>query len=299
MFFLSSTCSSHERILEAIKELTGYGVCNIELSGNLTFYGEWRQDLEMLKQRFELNLLIHNYFPPPEGTPFVLNLASNDSDIKQRSFEVIQNAVDLMDEMQIPLYSIHAGRRAYVYPATNSSRFIFDEEKVEDRAKSTRVFYENIDFVMWNFFHNKHHLAVENIFPDYGLDRNYSLITAPLEITGFLEYSKQYPNLGLLLDLGHLNVSSKMSGFDIKSFTYEILSRYPDKIFELHLSENDGNWDNHEITQEDSWQIELLRQYPEIIRRVPVVFEWNNKGNIEEFCERFHQIDAIFAAEVS
>ena len=59
-----------------------------------------------------------------------------------------------------------------------------------------------------------------------------------------------------LVQFGFLNI--ELSGgtkFDLIDW---IFTNYPDKVFEIHVSENNGNRDSHEISEVDSWQIELL-----------------------------------------
>lgn len=293
MFFLSSTCSSYTRVVDVIEEFFGFGVYNIELSGNLSFYKNWQEDIVALKRKNKLNLLVHGYFPPPEKDAFVLNLASNDNDIKEKSFELIQNAVQLIKEQDIPLYSIHSGQIAFMYPEVKNYHFVVDKKRVNNREDAIKTFYKNLSFIMRKYFNNGHKLAIENLFP-YNREKDYCLLTRPPEIINFMEYSKRYPNLGLLLDLGHLNVSAKLHNFSKERFANKILSGYRDKIFELHVSENNGFWDQHNISDNNSWQIAILKEYPDIIQNIPIVFEWHNGKNTEEICRHFHQIEKQF-----
>lgn len=276
-----------------IEELVSFGVYNIELSGNLIFYRKLEQDLMFLKQKYGLNILIHNYFPPVEGDPFVLNLASEDEVIKSKSLELMRNAARLMDKAVIPLYSAHGGYLPYIGPpGLNRSYFTIDERKITDRDRAVKTIYENIDFIMNKYFKDGHRLAIENGFP-FSAQKKYSLFSEPLEIINFINYSSKFPNLGFLLDLGHLAISAQVCGFDKTVFAREILLKHPDKIYELHVSENDGSMDEHNMNLEDSWQISILRQFPQIIQRVPVVFEWRYNGNTREICEHCHRVGAL------
>ena len=51
-------------------------------------------------------------------------------------------------------------------------------------------------------------------------------------------------NLGIILDLGHLNISSNILNFD-KNFLNKIIDLHSDKIYEVHISENQGEFDTH------------------------------------------------------
>ena len=42
------------------------------------------------------------------------------------------------------------------------------------------------------------------------------------------------PKVGLLLDLGHMNISSRLMGFDRKILD-EYLTKYGDRLLEVHI----------------------------------------------------------------
>lgn len=50
-------------------------ITNVELSGGTAFKPKLLQDIKQYQARFNLNLLTHNYFPPPRDS-FILNIAS-------------------------------------------------------------------------------------------------------------------------------------------------------------------------------------------------------------------------------
>jgi hypothetical protein len=59
--------------------------------------------------------LVHNYFPPP-AEPFVINLASQDSTLLQRSRAHCRAAIDLSSRLGGAVYAAHAGFTADVSP---------------------------------------------------------------------------------------------------------------------------------------------------------------------------------------
>ena len=63
------------------------------------------------------------------------------------------------------------------------------------------------------------------------------------------------PNLGILLDTGHLNVSAHTLGFDRMGFV-ETLAPL---VRALHVHDNDGTADQHQPVQPGSWGLEALR----------------------------------------
>jgi len=75
--YVSSACVVHEKIKDSIEELGLNGFKDIELSGGTKYYAGYEDDLIRLKEKYHLNYLVHNYFPPPKEE-FILNLASLD-----------------------------------------------------------------------------------------------------------------------------------------------------------------------------------------------------------------------------
>jgi uncharacterized protein (UPF0276 family) len=66
------------------------------------------------------------------------------------------------------------------------------------------------------------------------------------------------PNFGVLVDIGHLNVSAEARGFDREEFIQQ-LSPY---IRAFHLSENDGQTDQNLPIDSHSWFMPFLKDFP-------------------------------------
>ncbi len=84
MINVSSACLEHEKIKDSVKELAENGFLNIELSGGTKYYEGYEEDLLRLQEEYNLNYIVHNYFPPPRQD-FILNLASLNDDIYQKT----------------------------------------------------------------------------------------------------------------------------------------------------------------------------------------------------------------------
>lgn len=274
MFYISSAYSTTRRrsLLETLDGLTGLGVKNIELTGGI-LYSENNERLALeLKRKKGLNFLMHNYFPPTRED-FVLNLAAADKATRASTIHAISVGVGLAKELGIGMFSVHSGFTGNVSPRLTGGYFTI--KMIGERDEAERRFFENLDYVIDNVLDGDVKLAIENLFP-FSPSENYSLLCSPDEIFEFLDNYKDCANIGLLLDLGHLNVSSKMLGFDKMGFLKELFDNYSGRIFELHLSENDGNVDGHGMTPEDSWQMKVVSENRQILREVPVTFEWHD-----------------------
>ncbi len=269
MLYITSLCSKKERIDEAIKELAQLGFKNIELTGKTKFYSGIKKDLFDLKNKYQLNFLIHNYFPP-QADEFVLNLASEDAALKEKTLTLIKEAVGLLREFEVELYSIHPGFRKDLSPKLQDGFFANKTETFTRREN----FYQMLDFVVKEIVPEGFRIAVENLCPKASTDL-YSFVSSPRDIEEFLGFFQDKPNIGILLDFGHLNVTSNYLNFDKAKIAKELFLKYKDRIFEVHLSENDGYKDSHNISSIDSWQIELLAKNKEAIRDIPIVLEWH------------------------
>ena len=104
--YVSSAClAGYDNVVELVGALYRTGIKDIEVgSGSKPGSSDFRHQL----RAYACNYLIHNYFPPPEE-PFVLNLASANPTIRQRSLDLVQQAIELSAELGAPFYSVHAG----------------------------------------------------------------------------------------------------------------------------------------------------------------------------------------------
>ena len=92
---------------QAIKYLKKNDIFSIELSG-----GKYSKNLikQITSYRKKLNLRVHNYFPPPK-IPFVINLASDNKKILNKSISHIKKSILLVKKLGGDTYSFHAGFR--------------------------------------------------------------------------------------------------------------------------------------------------------------------------------------------
>ena len=105
MIYISTGGYSNKSVYETIKYLSKFDLHNFELSGG-KYSPSQNKDLKELS--FSNNFIVHNYFPPPKDA-FVLNLASLDSAIHERSFQHIKSSIKLASQLKSPYYSFHAG----------------------------------------------------------------------------------------------------------------------------------------------------------------------------------------------
>ena len=245
MIYISSTCLKENRIDSIIHQLSNYGIRNIELSGGTEFYACIEQDLNNLKARYGLEYACHAYFPPPQE-PFVVNLASCNDVIYRKSVNYYVQSIELLKRIECKSLSIHAGFLIEVdvnqLGKKVDSNIIYNEGKAYDRFCTA---YDHISGLCAEngieLFLENNVLSAEN-YQDHS--SNYFMMTDFASIRKMMNQI----HFNLLLDLGHLYVSSHTLGLDY-SEECENLKKY---VKWVHISENSGVVDEHRPLRKNS-----------------------------------------------
>lgn len=239
--YVSTSCLKDTRDLENILETyKSYGIRNVELGSGL----EYVEDFEAILRRYsDLNFIVHNYFPPAKE-PFVMNLAARDEGIRRRSIEVCKSALDLCGKLGYPLYTFHPGFRV---EGTLDIGFELSDQGLVPYEAAFNKFCDSVGEIDAHARRPGIRIALENL--EHKNDAY--MMTAPWEFDKFLDL---FPNVGVLLDLGHLKIAAKRRGFEEEEF----LKCVRDAIVEIHVHDNDGVGDMHR-TLSDNRRLELLR----------------------------------------
>ncbi len=252
MIYVSSSCVRAERIGESVETLARAGFRAIELSGGTDHYAGLETELRELRTAYGLTYLCHNYFPPPRE-PFVLNLASLDDTIYQKSLEHCRRTLRLSQRLGADRVSFHAGffidiatgeigrnltRAALAGRELALERFCRGYADLTQEAAGLAIYLENNVF-SWA---NRQTFGSENPFMLASHDDYREL--------------QQRIDFRLLLDIGHLKVSCHSLGLD---FAAE-LSRWVPHADYLHLSDNDALRDAHAPLAEGSPLLHQLQQ---------------------------------------
>jgi uncharacterized protein (UPF0276 family) len=83
-------------------------------------------------------------------------------------------------------------------------------------------------------------------------------------------------NLGIVLDMGHLDISANLLGFNKYDFIKKLLNKYGDRIYEVHLSANNKIIDQHKRILENSWQIKCLKKFKSRLKEMAITIESRN-----------------------
>lgn len=278
MTYFASSCFNSTNIKDLLRFCREKKFYQLELNGNLEPESELAARLTIAK---DFTFLIHNYFPAPRE-PFVLNLASADKNIRQMSIDHCRQALSLCQQLNIPFYSVHAGFLADLQPNDLGRKqsdlpFIDRDAGLKYFTNSiTQLLNDKVDVLIENNI-NSHENLVN------GQNRLY-LLAEPEETYQFFSKIND-PRLGLLVDLGHLNVSSQQLHFD----KYQFLDKLPHWIKAFHLSANDGESDQGLSFSADEWFIKPLKQFPKAVK----IIEIDNNNSTETLSACIKIIDSL------
>lgn len=237
ILYVSTLCLknkyNYSQILSIYHEL---GIKNVELG----ICDDLSRGIMNGVKRYDFNYIVHNHFPPPER-PFIINLASQDKSILKRSIDQVMKSVDFCSDFNIKLFSFHGGFR--IDPDINL-KFPLNENKIPEYDFSFSAFKESVVKIANYAKERNVRVAVENnVLSGHNLIRGQNRLLLMCELWEFEKLFNGIPsdNLGLLLDIGHLNVSSNSLKFDADKFIYGL----KDKTFGIHIHGNDGNIDEH------------------------------------------------------
>jgi len=252
MIYVSTSCVKHDKIIDSVKELVINGFKNIELSGGTQYYDGFEKDLLDLKEKYNLNYMCHNYFPPPRQH-FVLNLASLNDTIYNNTLNHIKESIILSKKLGAKKFAFHAG--FFIDIKVNEIGKKITKEVLFDKGKAVKRFVEGVKVL--NQFAGDFKLYIENnVFSSTNYKsyegENFFMLTNSTD----LQKLKKELDFNLLLDVAHLKVSAKTLKLN---FEKELSNMIQNSNY-IHISDNDSYHDlNHKLT-DNSELVKLLKK---------------------------------------
>ena len=274
MIYISTACVRHNKIKDSVQELVNYGFKNIELSGGTTFYDGFVEDLLELKAKYNLNYICHNYFPPPEEH-FVVNLASLDDVVFNKTFEHLERSINLSKKLNADKFGFHAGFY-YNIPLDQIGKSI-TRQAIFDKKKSIVRFCS-----AFNSLKEKHptiSLYLENNVLSHqnykNFDDNFFMLTNSYE---YWDLCKKI-NFNLILDVAHLKVTCNSLNLNFEQEFDRLFS----KSDYIHVSDNNGLIDQNKGLRKSSDLHKILSQYT-----------WKNKTVTIEVYDSMEEITSTY-----
>ena len=255
MIYLSTGLLKKKSTSSIVNILDNLKITNLELSSG-PYERNINSFLTKKKNEKKSNFLIHNYFPVPKNA-FVLNLASNQKKIRNLSIRLAKNAIRLSGTLGAKFYSFHAG--FLIDPKISSlGKKIKEKLEITPREIARINFIKSVNYLSNYAKKYNVNLLIEN---NVLTKKNYVRFKGnPFLFVDSKEINEIMPrlpkNVGLLLDVAHLNVSSQTIKFNKVKFIQEC-----DKwIKGYQLSENNGLDDQNKKIKKNSWFFKYLKK---------------------------------------
>lgn len=269
--YISSNAFPRKDLDSIYEACSTYDIHHLELGSGVAYDPDARE--KIISYSKKIKIILHNYAPAPRE-PFVLNLASPDKDISKKSKHIVENALEISAEIGSPIYAVHAGFAYHAEAAllgkgqTQLEHFPLSEAR--------NIFLNNIVSLAQLAKRFGVKLLLENnALPFFNLinGQNLSYLLVSTEDSLDLLSACAELGVGLLLDVGHLKVSSNALRFDPIDFMAKI--RY--YIGAFHVSENSGKLDEHTPISDKSWFLGILKI---IGKDLPITIEVD--GHLDE-----------------
>jgi endonuclease IV len=256
--YVSSSCFKKKNFDIYLKFFLKNNIRNIEFSGVHEYIDLTSLEKKILfYQKKKMKFIFHNYFPAIKEE-FVLNLISRKKKDYFLSEKLISNSIKLASKLKIKNYGFHPG---YLKECLIKDKKFFFINKLRQYTESEKIFLKRLNLLINKNrkYLKKVDLSLENLFP-LPNEKKISLMNSYSEINRiFKNKSVKKNKIKLILDLGHLEITTNLLSLNKEEELSNILKKYKKVINEVHLSGNDSVNDLHLRVKNNPWQIEKLK----------------------------------------
>ena len=249
--FVSTTFAEDDsKISDVLAECKKENISNVELGSNHIY----EKDLEKIIQKYNFRFLVHNYFPIPKKS-FVVNIASLNKKIRTISIQHVKKAINFCKVTNSKLYTLHPG---FLADPINAGRaksnydFIWDNNNLNVNYNlAFNNMLSSLKKIVRFAKRKKIKIAIET--EGSFKKKNLLLMQKPNEYKELFKYFK--PNdLGINLNIGHLNLASKAFKFS----KFEFVKEFKQYILAIGLSHNNGIEDQHLPLKKNEWYWKII-----------------------------------------
>ena len=249
--FVSTTfAKDNSKISDVLWICKKANISNIELVSNHIYENNFKKIIKQYNFRF----IVHNYFPIPRKG-FVVNIASSNKHIRNLSLRHIRKAINFCRETNSRLYSFHPGFIVDPIIASKSKKNYDFIWKNKNSNKNYNLAFKNMLSSLKKIVNFAKRKRVKVAIETEGSikKRNLLLMQKPEEYQELFKYF--LPNdLGINLNIGHLNLASKAFNFSKLGFVKELKSY----ILAIELSHNNGLEDQHLPLKKNEWYLKII-----------------------------------------
>ena len=267
--FVSTTFAKDDsRISDVLKICKKEKVFNIELGSNHIYENNFKRIIN----KYNFKFIIHNYFPIPKKS-FVVNIASLNKKIRDLSLQHIKKAIIFCKETNSKLYTFHPG---FLYDPISASRskenydFIWRNKNLK---KNRNLAYKQMLLSLKKIvnFAKKKQIKIAIETEGSFRKKNLCLMQTPEEYKKLFYYFSP-SDLGISLNIGHLNLASRAFNFSRKKFV-DGIKNY---IVALELSHNNRLDDQHLPLKKNAWYWKIINDLS--FAKAYKILEFRNTG---------------------
>ena len=267
MYFVSTTfIKDNLSIKNAINQLYKNSIFNIELGSNHSY----EKNYSYLK-KFKVNFCVHNYFPTPKKS-IVINIASQNKTIREKSLKHVKKAILFSKKINAQLYTFHPGFLTDPDGSNISNKnydFLWNKKRLLTSSynKSWKLMIHSIKKIARYAKEKNIKIAIET---EGSINsKNHLLMQRPAEYKKFFRIFKK-KDIGINLNIGHLNLASIAFNFDKIKFIKNISNR----IVAMELSHNHGKNDDHLPIKKNAWYWKIIKNKK--FKNIPKILEFRN-----------------------
>jgi len=221
-----------------------------------------------LREKYpDKSFMLHAVFPPFKNGAYPLNLA--DPKEQDRTLKTMKKMFNISERLGSTIVGIHGGYLGEVMWVDGQFGFkeleIMAPIHVKTAKRNMKIIVEDLLSLAEE---RNMKLAIE-ISPS---DASNPIM---MNAEGFewIFSSFESKRLGMLLDIGHLHISSRVEGYD----PYEFVKQFKNKIFEMHLHDYKDGMPHFAVGE---GEIDFAKYFKIIgrsaLQKMPMVFEYNN-----------------------
>lgn len=270
IYISTSFAPLHSAVTDVLTSLAQCGITSVELGSTHCY----EPDLVSRLKQFEIQYIVHNYFPP-SAESFIVNIASTSTLIRTRSLRHAMDSISFCRQIGASLYTVHPG---FMFDPSEESEstenydFIFFKPRVDYTSEDYYntcfdLFIDSARLLCRHAQREGVRLAVES--QGSVLNANNLFLQHPDDFERLMTAFAP-TELGINLNLGHLNLASQAFGFDREAFIRQI----SDYIAAFEISHNDGQKDDHGPLVKEGWYWKVIRD--KRFTQVPKIFEGRN-----------------------
>lgn len=260
--FYISTLAFLGKTPKEINDIAVENKFNIEFSSGMPYY----ENMEQFFLNSPLkNKLPHNYFPAPK-IPFVLNLASSNSEIRKTSIDHCLNGIKLAKAVNAPFFSAHAG--FCIDPSPNELGQKISYVANFNKEEHWNLFFDSLNKILNFAEENEIDFLIENnVIAQFNLVDNVNpLLCCESTDIDYLFNKIKSKRLFILLDTAHLKVSCKALNLNLDK-ELACMEKY---IKAIHHSDNNGLEDNNQQITLDYWFLPYMKKHEELVHVLEV-----------------------------